>query len=110
MADAPGAVAKRTRQGLKLQGQAPEAKRTKGDEPPAPEERKPLSERYGSACPICWEPWDVNSTTRFHFCCCRITCVTCDDKIHDDDPDAPCALCRAPHQRSKALNGVLWPC
>ena len=109
---ADGAVAKRTRQGLKLKGEAPEApeaKRTKADEPPAPEERKPLSERYGSACPICWEPWDVNGTSTFLFCCCRIICDPCYDKIYDDDPRAPCALCRAPYVRSKALNSVLWP-
>ena len=110
MADAPGAVAKRTRQGLKL-GEVPEGKKTKGEAPPAraaPEERKPLSERYGSACPICWEPWDVNGTSCFYYCCCRMICETCDEKIHDNR-HAPCPLCRAPYPRSDALNSVLWP-
>lgn len=81
MADAPGAVAKRTRQGLKLQG-------------------APVSERFGSSCPICWEPWDVNEGGRVWTCCFRKVCNTCTTKTQD----SPCSFCRAaPPILSEAL-------
>ena len=98
MADAPGAVAKRTRQGLKLQGEASEAKKTKRDEPPAPEEPKPVSERFGSSCPICYEEWDPNAKNIIASCCLRRLCGTCVAMTRS----APCPLCRAPRPTTDA--------
>ena len=62
-------------------------------------EREPLSERYGSRCPICLEEWDVNSRAdAFLTCCCRPICATCAPKVIGK----PCPLCRTPFPKTAA--------
>lgn len=76
-----------------------EAAREKREANPAPE---PLitSERYGKACPICLEEWDVNkwshSERMLLSCCAKTVCDACGDKICS----GPCPLCRAPQPKT----------
>ncbi|KAH8076129.1 hypothetical protein JL721_115 [Aureococcus anophagefferens] len=67
-----------------------EAARARREENPEPD---PISERFGSRCPICMEEWDVNDKSPvLRICCCRLTCESCAQKIGLYEP---CPLCRA---------------
>jgi hypothetical protein len=53
----------------------------------------PLSARFGSRCPVCFEGWDVsNKNTVLRSCCMRSICLSCSKKVKRN----PCPLCRAP--------------
>ncbi|EGB07597.1 hypothetical protein AURANDRAFT_37702 [Aureococcus anophagefferens] len=71
-----------------------EAARARREANPAP---KPLSARFGSRCPICFEDWDVNADFHgdwsLYACCCRKICDSCSEKTGEE----PCPFCRAPH-------------
>jgi len=71
-----------------------EAARARREANPEPE---PASARFGSRCPICLEKWDVNLETMLRNCCCRLICMSCDEKIGMYDP---CPLCRLPASQS----------
>ena len=68
-----------------------EAARARREAEPEPE---PTSGRFGSACPICYEDWDVNGVKgrTLMSCCCRMICNSCVKRFQN----APCPLCRAP--------------
>jgi len=65
-----------------------------------PPERAPLSQRFGSRCPICLEDWNVNAhNSLFLSCCCRIICASCSETLELRAKQAKsklCPLCRTP--------------
>ena len=62
-------------------------------------EREPVSTRFGSRCPICFEDWDVNVKPVLRFCCCRLICKSCEERL---PADIQCPLCRTPAPRDRA--------
>ena len=72
-----------------------EAARARREANPEPE---PLSARFGSRCPICYEDWDVNEVHYMRPCCCLRVCGSCHYKIGYK----PCPLCRLPTPTSHA--------
>ena len=84
---APRSHADEIRARIAAEHEAARARREANPEP------VPLSERYGSRCPICMEKWDVNESTTLRICCCRKICSSCEDKLVDMES---CPLCRAP--------------
>ena len=90
---APRSGADEVRARIAAEHEAARARREANPEP------KPMhGERYGGRCPVCYEDWDVNATTRIRKCCCRKICRACDDKVGYN----PCPLCRAPASKSDA--------
>jgi len=80
------------------------AARARREANPAP---KPLSARFGSRCPICFEDWDVNADFHgdwsLYVCCCRKICGSCSKKTWGE----PCAFCRAPQPSIPAILPLL---
>ena len=78
-----------------------EAARVEREANPKPE---PIvtSERYGKACPICLEEWDVTKWSQteqiFQACCAKTVCKSCSQKTRF----RPCPLCRAPWPKTAA--------
>ena len=54
---------------------------------------------FGSRCPICFEDWDVNVKPVLRFCCCRLICKSCEERL---PADIQCPLCRTPAPRDRA--------
>ena len=77
-----------------------EAARTRRETSP---EREPVSARWGSRCPICFEDWDVNNPGVVRLCCCREICKSCEEKTGGTQ----CPVCRAPAPKSDAENLAL---
>ena len=81
---------------IKAEHEAARAKREANPEP----EPIVTSERYGTACPICLEEWDVNKWSQsgrmLQSCCAKTVCDSCGDKIRS----GPCPLCRAPQPKT----------
>ena len=78
-----------------------EAARLRREANPEP---KPWCARRGSRCPICLENWNVNEHDSLRPCCCRMICVSCENKL---SIDVPCPLCRAPYPKTDAAQLAL---
>ena len=78
-----------------------ETARVKREANPEPE---PIvtSERYGTACPICLEEWDVNKWSQsgrmLQSCCAKTVCDSCGAR--EEIRSGPCPLCRAPQPKT----------
>ena len=63
-----------------------------------PERKPPLSERFGSRCPICLEAWDVNVSAVIRGCCMMQVCRSCDIRHGTEQ----CCFCRKPRPNTIA--------
>jgi TPR repeat protein len=89
---APRSHADEVRASLRERDEAARALREANPEP------EPVSARYGSRCPVCFEEWDVNTPGLLRVCCCRRVCQSCEDKIGT----GACPLCRVPRPKTNA--------